>query len=61
LTGLPEQIHCDQCPWYQVKCWACSWLCSSPVLPFFGLGEFGLHSSNIRVFKHLCTSHAFFP
>jgi hypothetical protein len=35
LFGLPGRILCEQYPWCQRKWWACSWLCSSPVSPFF--------------------------
>jgi hypothetical protein len=34
LFGLPKEIFCEQSPWHQRNCWSCSWLCSSPVLPF---------------------------
>jgi hypothetical protein len=33
LIGLPGWILCAQSPWCQKKWWACSWFCSSPVLP----------------------------
>jgi hypothetical protein len=39
LLGLPGRILCEQYPWWL---FACSWLCSSLVSPFFGLDEFGL-------------------
>jgi hypothetical protein len=34
LFGLPERVLCEPSPWCQRKRWACSWLCSSPVLHF---------------------------
>jgi hypothetical protein len=37
LFRLAGRILCEQSPWCTRKCWACSWLYSSPVLPFFGL------------------------
>jgi hypothetical protein len=55
LFGLPECILSEQSPWCQGKLWACSWLCSSPVLPFSV-------SMNLDMpFKHSCTAHVFFP
>jgi hypothetical protein len=35
LFGLPKLIICEQFPWCQRKCWACSWLFPSPVLRFW--------------------------
>jgi hypothetical protein len=34
LFGLPGRILREQSPWCQMKCWACSWLCSSPASHF---------------------------
>jgi hypothetical protein len=34
LFGLSWRILCEQSPWCQRKWWVCSWLYSSPVLPF---------------------------
>jgi hypothetical protein len=50
LFGLPGWILCEQFNLCQRKWWSCSWLCSSPVSPFLGLGEF----------DSPCMAHAFF-
>jgi hypothetical protein len=48
LTG------CEQSPWCKRKCWACSWLYTSPVSPFSVCPEPSMP------FKHLHMAHAFF-
>jgi hypothetical protein len=40
--SLQARILCEQSPRCRRKCWACSWLFSSPVSPIFGLRELGL-------------------
>jgi hypothetical protein len=51
LFGLPGRIRCEQSPWCQRKCWACSWLLPSLVLRF-------LVSVSL---DFPCTAHVFFP
>jgi hypothetical protein len=50
LFGLPGRILCEQSP-CQIKWWACSWLCSSPVSPY---------SVSVSL-DFQCTAHAFYP
>jgi hypothetical protein len=51
LFVLPGRILSEQSPWCQIKLWACSLLCSSPVLPF---------SFSVSL-DFLCMPHAILP
>jgi hypothetical protein len=51
LFFLPGRFICEQSSWRQIKWWACSCLCFSPLSSF----------SVFVCFDFPCTAHAFFP